>query len=122
MKYVPIMQKLLFFLLFTLMLGACGDGNTTADQSLSAKAYAGEKKVVDGQKIFKQYCVACHGIYGDMGVGGAANLAASTLGVEERVLVITNGRNTMASFSSLLSEEKIQAVAEYTMQLSTGKE
>lgn len=116
------MQKLLFFLLFTLMLGACGDGNTTTDQSLAAKAYAGEKKVADGQKIFKQYCVTCHGIYGDMGAGGAANLAASPLSVEERILVITNGRNTMAPFSSLLSEEKIKAVAEYTMQLSTVKE
>jgi mono/diheme cytochrome c family protein len=122
MKHASVMQRSFFFLLFTLIAGACGDENTTADPSLAAKAYAAEKKTADGQKIFKQYCVACHGIYGDMGVGGAANLAASSLSVEERILVITNGRNAMAPFSSLLSEEKIKAVAEYTLQLSTGKE
>lgn len=122
MKHVPAMQKLLFFLLLTVAIGACSGKSSSNDQSLAAKAYPAEKKAADGQKIFRQYCVTCHGIYGDMGAGGAANLAASSLSAEERILVITNGRNTMASFASLLSEEKIQAVAEYTMQLSTGKE
>ncbi|MEY3321138.1 MAG: hypothetical protein RLZZ417_721 [Bacteroidota bacterium] len=72
---------------------------------------------VDGKKIYKQYCVTCHGIYGDMGASGAANLAISKLKVNERIEVITNGRKAMASFKALLDKEKIKAVAQYTMTL-----
>lgn len=72
---------------------------------------------VDGEKIYKLYCVTCHGIYGDMGANGAFNLTASTLPLEERINVITNGRNLMTPFKDILSEEKIKAVAEYTLKL-----
>jgi mono/diheme cytochrome c family protein len=71
----------------------------------------------DGEKIYKQYCVTCHGISGDMGVSGAANLAVSKLTEAERIKVITNGRNNMASFKALLDKDKIKAVAAYTMKL-----
>jgi mono/diheme cytochrome c family protein len=73
----------------------------------------------DGYKIYKTYCVTCHGLYGDMGGSGAYNLTESTLTMEERVAVITNGRNAMASFKTLLSPEKIQAVAAYTLELKS---
>jgi mono/diheme cytochrome c family protein len=71
----------------------------------------------DGEKIYKQYCVTCHGIGGDMGVSGAANLATSKLTEAERIKVITTGRNNMASFKALLDKDKIKAVAAYTMKL-----
>ncbi|HHM21128.1 MAG TPA: cytochrome c [Bacteroidetes bacterium] len=71
------------------------------------------KKEVDGEKIYKTYCVTCHGIQGDMGASGAFNLTTSTLSLEERIEVITKGRNLMTPFEGLLSEEKIKAVAEY---------
>ena len=71
----------------------------------------------DGFKLYKTYCVTCHGLYGDMGASGAFNLQTSGLTLEERVQVITNGRNAMNAFKSLLSPEEIQAVAEYTLTL-----
>lgn len=71
----------------------------------------------DGHEIYKTYCVSCHGVNGDMGVSGAFDLSASSLTAEERIQVITNGRNAMTSFQSLLSPEKIHAVAEYTLDL-----
>jgi mono/diheme cytochrome c family protein len=74
-------------------------------------------EAVDGKKIYKQYCVTCHGLYGDMGASGAANLAVSKLKLNERIEVITKGRKTMASFKALLDKEKIKAVAQYTMTL-----
>jgi mono/diheme cytochrome c family protein len=52
-----------------------------------------------------------------MGASGAANLAESKLSLDERIQVITNGRNTMAAFKSLLNEDKIKAVAKYTQEL-----
>lgn len=114
------MKRSILFLFIAAWIASCG-GSETATNGL-AKAEAQDNRAIDGEKIFKQYCVTCHGVYGDMGVGGAANLSESQLSVEERILVITNGRNTMASFSSLLSEEKIKAVAEYTTQLPKREE
>ena len=77
-----------------------------------------QPKKADGEKIYKQYCVTCHGLRGDMGVSGAANFVESKLKLEERIKVITNGRNNMASFKALLDKEKIKAVAAYTMKLT----
>ena len=76
-----------------------------------------EKAPVDGGKIFKIYCVTCHGAYGDMQANGAKDLRLSALTLEERIQVITKGRNIMTPFENLLNEEKIRAVAEYTLSL-----
>ena len=58
---------------------------------------------------------------GELALNGAKKFPESTLDVKERVLVITNGRNMMTPFKSLLSEEEIKAVAAYTMILSKKK-
>lgn len=71
----------------------------------------------EGQKIYKQYCVTCHGLYGDMGGNGAFDLTKSKLKLEERIAVITNGRNTMTPFKALLDKNKIKQVAQYTLTL-----
>jgi mono/diheme cytochrome c family protein len=95
---------------------ACG-GEAPKEKKVVKKKKAASKKKVDGEKIYKQYCVACHGVYGDMGASGAFNLKESKLSLDEKVTVITNGRNTMTPFKGLLSEAKIKAVAEYTEKL-----
>jgi len=79
----------------------------------------GEVEAIDGKKIYKTYCVTCHGAQGNMGVAGAFDLTTSSLSLEERIMVITKGRNTMTPFESVLSPEKIKAVAEYSVQLKT---
>ena len=74
-------------------------------------------KAKDGQAIFQTQCVICHGLKGDMGAGGAANLRQSTLSVEERIVVITKGRNAMQAYEKVLSVDQISEVAKYTMEL-----
>lgn len=115
------MKKILFFLLAAGLIIACGQTETSSNSSSStAKATKTATKTppkIDGKKIYKQYCITCHGLYGDMGASGAANLAESKLSLDERIQVITNGRNTMAAFKSLLNEDKIKAVAKYTQEL-----
>ena len=103
-------------ILFAFALMACGGETPSNNGEASAKPVKIQKKV-DGQKIYKTYCVTCHGLYGDMGASGAHDLTASKLSLEEKIEVITNGRNTMTPFKDLLNEEKIKAVAEYTMTL-----
>ena len=111
------MKKFILFAVIAAFIIACGGGDS-ADTNATAAA---EKPKVDGEKIYKQYCITCHGLYGDMGASGAFNLITSELTVDERVEVITNGRNLMTPFKSLLNEEKIKAVAEYTMTLKDKK-
>lgn len=70
-----------------------------------------------GANLYSQNCVSCHGSSGDLGVGGASNLATSTLTVYEKIEVISKGRNAMQAYSSEfggnLSPEKIKSIAEY---------
>ena len=109
------MRFLAFIAILAFAVFACG-GETPKEGKTTKKA-APKKKKVDGEKIYKQYCVTCHGVYGDMGASGAFNLTESKLTLEEKVNIITNGRNTMTPFKGLLSAAKIKAVAEYTEKL-----
>lgn len=107
------MKKFLLALAILSFIIACGNAGATkpADQAnTTAKP--------DGEKIYKANCLACHGPQGDLGTAGAFNLKTSTLSLEERIAVITNGRNTMTAFVSLLKSKEIKAVAQYTMTLS----
>ena len=114
------MKKWILFVAIAGFVIACGNSNEETASNSTASSSNSEKpakKAVDGAKVYKQYCITCHGLYGDMGASGAFNLTTSELSVEERMTVIANGRNTMTPFKDLLSEEKIKAVAEYTMTL-----
>lgn len=109
------MKKYLVLLPVILLILACaGDPSTVA-------ATGGDPKP-DGQKIYKKYCVTCHGADGSMGMNGAKNLQESELGLEERVSLITNGRNMMAAYKGILSKEEIRAVAKYTEELKVKSE
>ncbi len=98
---------------------ACGSNTGNNGSSAAKNASTPQPKKPDGEKIYKNYCVTCHGLYGDMGASGAHDLTKSELSLEERILVISKGRNTMTPMEGLLSEEKIKAVAEYTIKLKT---
>ena len=105
------MKKLLSFILFSFLLIGCGnDAPKKAETS-------GEPEREYGSDIFHKNCVTCHGANGDLGLNGAFDLTKSTLSVEERIAVITNGRKVMTPFKNLLSAEQIKSVAEYTQTL-----
>lgn len=107
------MKKYLVFLFCISVVFACGSKEENSDTNVKKPRV----KVVDGSKIYKRYCVSCHGMYGNMGTSGAFDLTKSTLTIEEKMVVITNGRKLMTAFKSTLSEEEIKAVAEYTESL-----
>lgn len=112
------MKKLIIAIGIMGLIWACGNtdnGNNNSPTSSTVAEKTPEKE--DGEKIYRQYCVTCHGLYGDMGASGAFNLTVSELSTEERIEVITNGRNLMTGFKTLMSEEKIKAAAEYTFKL-----
>lgn len=112
------MRKGLVFIAIATIIYACGGSSESASNGTQANAQAvAAVAKPDGEKIYKQYCVTCHGLYGDMGASGAYNLQESALTLKERIAVITNGRKAMTAFEALLEEDEIKAVAKYTMKL-----
>jgi len=111
------MKKHLVFLAIAAIVYACGGSD--AAETVQSSSTTVKKDDVDGEKIYKQYCVTCHGLYGDMGASGAFNLQESELSLEERIGIVANGREgtAMVGFKTLLSEEKIAAAAKHTMTL-----
>lgn len=104
----------------TLILGiailACA-GSDNKNPSTSSKKAEKKTVVLDGKKIYKSNCVTCHGMDGTLGINGSKDLSKTELDLEERIALITNGKGVMTPFGNLLSDEKIKAVAEYTLTL-----
>ena len=111
------MRQILMCTLLGLFILACGGDPGDGEKGKKTTKKTVAKKKVDGKKIYRQYCVTCHGVNGDMGASGAFDLTTSKLTLDEKIAVITNGRNTMTPFKGLLSEAKIKAVAEYSETL-----
>lgn len=106
------MKYIRFFLpVLAIWMLACSSGPGSNDSATASV------NPPNGKNIYKMNCVNCHGLYGNMGASGSFDLTVSELSLDERILVITNGRNTMLPFSSLLDEDEIKAVAEYTLEL-----
>ena len=98
------MRQSTIFLLFVAITWSCSQSNGSP------------MKVDPGEKLFKKYCVACHGLNGDMQLNDAKDLRESVLNQEERVLLISHGRGMMTPFQGLLTPEEIEQVAAYTLQ------
>jgi len=112
-----------------LLLIACGGKDAAGSSKLAAKeatavngggsssapaAAASNKK---GKLIYKQYCVACHGMDGKLAVSGAKDLSISELSIEERIEQVTNGKGLMTPYKDILSAAQIEAVCEYVAEL-----
>ena len=112
-----IMSYISTLLLCGLLLFSTACGSTDEEKSRggdAAKNIPGAKTTPDGMAVFRQNCVTCHGADGMLGLNGAKDLGMSTLTLEERINIITNGKKLMTPFKALLSPEEILAVAEYT--------
>jgi mono/diheme cytochrome c family protein len=83
---------------------------------------AGDKIVaVNGKEIFEEKCTLCHGSNGKLGMSGAKDLSATALDHQNIVTIISEGKNTMASYKAVLSPEQIEAVANYIESDLKGK-
>jgi mono/diheme cytochrome c family protein len=112
------MTKRLFpLLLLALIVLACGGGEETPSEAPGTTPAVAAAKEIDVKKIWKIRCIACHGLYGNQGVNGAANLQEVTSDLAYRINIITNGseNGVMTAFGEILSEEEIEAMAKYTM-------
>lgn len=110
-----------YILFISLCIGCIACSNETPSYKKSgsknkAKSKTVSSKNTDGAKIFKRLCVACHGIDGKLEMNGAKDFNKSTMSLEERKLIIANGKGLMTPFKEMLSPKEIEAVAAYTMK------
>jgi len=89
------------------VLFACGGGQEGPSKYDEASA----------TKLFKKYCMVCHGMDGKLGLNGAKDLTVCPLGFQERVQLVTNGRGAMTPFKGILTEDEIEQVSQYTLNL-----
>jgi len=99
------MRILTIALIFTGLLFACAGGSDGPADYSEANA----------KKLYKQYCVACHGANGKMALNGAKDLTESALPYEDRVLLVTNGKGAMTGFKGIMSESEIEQVSKYSI-------
>ncbi|MBX2814912.1 MAG: c-type cytochrome [Saprospiraceae bacterium] len=101
------------------LMGCGGEDASKDDASAKTQKEEPVADAPDGEKIFRTYCVTCHGIDGKMGLNGAKDLGLATTTVEERIEQVTNGKGLMTAFEGILTPEEIEAVAQYTLQFKT---
>ena len=111
------MKRLFPLLLFALIVLACGGGEETASEAPDDSPETPAVAAIDTDRIWKIRCVACHGLKGDMGTNGAANLQEATSDLPYRINIITNGseNGVMTAFKNILTPEEIEAMAKHTM-------
>ena len=98
------MKKLIVLSVFLAVVLSCADKKD-------------KTPAIDAKKIYKQKCVLCHGIDGKLGLNNSKDLTKSALTMDERIMIIKNGKGTMTPFGALMSPDEIKAVAEYTFKL-----
>ena len=111
------MQKFSILFVLALIVLACGGGEDTPSEAPATASNAAPAKEINVKKIWKVRCIACHGLYGDMGTNGAANLQESDKPLDYRINIIRNGseNGVMTAFGEILDDDEIEAMAKYTM-------
>ena len=113
------MKNFNFLMLVIACLFSCSSSNKTVNETKEQAVVqnATIAKIVDGAEVYKANCLVCHGEDGALMLADAKDLSISTLSVEERVDLITNGVGMMMPYKGILDDAAIKAVAEYTMSL-----
>ena len=113
---------LAFVLMAGLGLGAFIGIGCLVDANTCPGSSPPKQTSTDGETLFLANCAACHGIDGS-GSRGPSLISGpgGELSLEELMARISNGKRLagMPKFEGVLTEEQIQAVAGYVIELRT---
>ena len=116
------MLRYIIFIFCTLSIISCV--NTNPKQNISSEEddvepilTQEEKDLEAGRILFSTTCKLCHGADGKLGLNGAMDLSKSVLTKEEKLFVISNGRNTMAAYKNVFTKDEIKLLANYVESL-----
>jgi len=73
----------------------------------------GEPNIASGKELYMQTCLPCHGDKGLGGHGGGASLQAVSKDVVTIMTTVTQGRNAMPAFGTILTPEQIRDVSAF---------
>lgn len=76
--------------------------------------------VMEGQRIYNQHCIGCHGIGGNSTIPNAPNFARGERLMQADMMLLTtikSGRMTMPSFNGILRDQQILDVIAYLRTL-----
>jgi len=114
---------ILLSLTLILFLGACGQKNqagenqgTTGGTTTGGATTGGTSGgTANAEAIFKQNCVACHGnnLEGKLGPNTNLQKVGAKLSKDQIVNQIKNGGNGMTPFKGVLSDDQINALADW---------
>lgn len=120
MKYSKLL--LTAILAYGLVAIGCGDDSSApSNNSNNVDSRVQAVATLDGdadtgKPQFDSICVTCHAMDGT-GVDGLGNdLTASTLGREEVIDTIINGRGTMVGYDTALTDQEVADIAAYALQ------
>lgn len=107
--------KKLMFAAGLAMLSSCSEGEVQTVKNDTNNVE------VDGQMLYFNQCVSCHGPDGNLGNSGSKDLSVSKLTEVQVLKIIKEGKGTMPPFEYLLTTEKErEAVAQYVISLRKG--
>ncbi len=118
MKYLLMVKYISILFVSYIILQCSPSGNQAV--VVKNRDHTMKEKVAeepDGHKIYDIYCLMCHGADGKRILTGYYDLAESSLSLEEIISVTRDGRNAMLPYSSVLNQDELRAVAEYTHSL-----
>lgn len=107
-------RRVLFVLLGTLLLAACGgDAVVLPDDA--------DEELRQGLAVYQQRCAQCHGQSGGGGIGANIQDVEARLTDAEQREVVVNGRRgpngQMPAFGATLSDSDIDAVVRFTRDI-----
>lgn len=100
-----------FFLIVSFSLAFKSKNSTVGNKTIA----------LSGKEIFEEKCSLCHGNDGKLGMSGAKDLSLTQLNHPAIVSIITEGKNAMASYKTVLTTEQIEMVASYIESDLKGK-
>jgi mono/diheme cytochrome c family protein len=89
----------IIFSIFLLLLTGCGEGSVAEQSDV-------DKHTNRSEELYNANCAACHGFDGKLGAGGASDLSSSTLGREEILNVIKEGRKGMPPHDHISTDDR----------------
>lgn len=101
---------------FVVALAACGE-KTSRDQYPVRVSADGPVDATLVKKLYDVKCALCHGYDGAQQFAGAKDLTQSALPKNEVVLRIAEGKGSMPPHKDVLSEEQIDALADFVLTL-----
>lgn len=107
------MAKLFSFMLIIIVVNGCAFESIKSDSEINDNTAT----LLPGEKIYINNCKLCHGKNGALGLSGASDLRNSKLDTAQVIYILENGRNAMASFKGILTDDEIYSVATYVQNL-----